>query len=672
MLKKYKFILIFLLFILFLFINNNVNASSDVENVRSSILKTLTENLSYQDESGIDYKSNPNKYGQGNVNLDKPITIYFIYDNPSLKCYDVISISTGYPEIKRFPNWAWYSTQSTTEHYIRTTAGGDWRNTIIFEHYSISYNYEFISRVRKTKQAATNLGILSINSHFGLTNCTYDNLLMVSPNYINVFKSIFPDFEERISNSSSLPNATIQYNEKTSSYWVYTDWYDVREYAISTYYCYGKYEDFNLDDESQPWEFDNIVTEMQYDELGNYTYMQREGFELWAYAYYSYCVYDSLLNEYVIYGLDFTEEGLKGTEYEDCLNPLTNMNLYLDNRSEPPTVYSNFFDQELLDKYNFVDFSVSFDNGVTFSTVHIDCQEERILENKTYIRFYYKLFTNDTYVFKLTIYDENYNDYEVVKTFTIDSHKEIIDSAGSDIVPASPFITAYADSNIIRFSTQTFKERVTLDIMGEVDTLRYTAYYIDEEAYQLFGDNYEDWILLDVGYGEYDKVIEGYPYYFKTEFPYDSLEDGDKFYFVFYDNKLGCFSPVTTYVLESKADLLTLSQNITFNNDKFQRLFDFFTDHFGFLTYPFEFIINLLTRVLNINFEEPILRFPQIVNPLNDEVIFNGFDYNFNSILQYEGIKYFYNIYLIAVDFILATAFVIGCKNTLEGVLGNG
>jgi len=636
--KKYKIILIFLLFILFLLINTKVNAASTADlstftqEQKETISKTWKFAVDHTTNQGIDV-TKVNYFVTYN-NSNNTVGVFFL--NPSKNTIREIGVSNGYYDCFNYFN------------QYQCKVGGNPTSV-----WSDGYNKSNI-----------------IRSYDTYTQVVIANNVTATYGYSGISRSIEDvDFINNPFNTSVLPNVNIQYNEKTSSYWVWTDWYDIREITLSCFLAFGKQTDFSPEDEV--WYNDLVFSELG-EEIEEGVFLERQGFELSFYTYYSFTLYDVANNYFEIKGLDFTEESLKGTEYEDCLNPLTNLNLYLDEYIKPPTVYSNWIDKEILDKCNLIDFSISFDNGETFSSVYINCEEEHTVEGKTYIRFYYKLFANDTYVLKLRIFDENYNAYEVEKTFTINSYEEIVDINGTDSVPATPFITAYADSDIIRFSTQTFKERVTLDIMGEVDTLRYKAFYIDDEAYQLFGDNYEDWILMDVGYKEYDKVIEGYPYYFKTEFSFDNLENGDKFYFIFYDNKLGCFSPVTTYILESKEDLYTISQNITFNNDKFQRIYDFFNDHFGFLTYPFEFIINLLNLILNINFEEPILHFPQIINPINDEVIFNGFDFNFNSILEYKGIAYFYNIYLIAVDFILVVAFVIGCKNTLEGVLGNG
>lgn len=473
--------------------------------------------------------------------------------------------------------------------------------------------------------------------------------------------------------ASKFPKLHIEYYEPYSMYYVFTDWYDVRNLSMTSGYAYGKHTEFN-EDKDDFWLADNMVYEYKENEEGNKT-ITREGFPLNVYSYYSFFMMNLDTKDWEIKGIDFTEEALKGSEYENCLDPFTKLNLYLDTVQKPPVVYSNLIKKETLENCPLYTFEVSFDNGQSYSLVdnYLECIEEVDVNGIIYCRFYYKLFANDTYTLKLTIIDTSHEKHVIEKTFTISSYDEIIDIGGNDRTPATPFITAYADSSIIRFSTQTFKERINLKAFGEeTPTLRYDAYYIDAKAYEYFGDNYEDWILMDTGYEDFDKTINATPYYFKTEFEYKSLNDGDVFYFVFYDRKLGCFSNVTKYTLESKSDLLLISQDIKFNNEKMQQLYDFFKQHFGFLTYPLEFVVNLFNRMFNINYEEPVLHFPQIINPVDDTVIFEGFDYNLNSMLEYKPIAMIYNIYLAAVDFILVCTFVIGCKNTLEEVFGNG
>ncbi len=644
-LKKYKYILLLLvaLFILFLPVKN-VNADSSSIEYNSD-----TINVSY-------FNSHQNAF--------------LMYDNNSntYLSFALFRTSNGEGSNPRF-----YVVKEDENYiYISGRSNQYFYNCTAVCNYNISTGLTG-SVVSSVNYAGSTSGSNSNNGSYKIDKNRYSFV------YKGDNTKIYADETCSIENTTSqfffgkaFPSLHIEYYEPYSMYYAFTDWYDLRNIKLDNSYAYGEHTDYNPS-KDEFWEWSDMVYEYKENEEGKKT-ITREGFPLNVYSFYSFLLVNTDTQDWVIKGLDFSEEALKGTEYENCLNPFTNLNLYLGETQVTPTVYSNFITKDLLDKCHLVDFAISFDNGESFSSINIDCREEHVINDITYVRFYYKLFANDKYTFRLRLYDENYNDYEIIKTFTINSYENIVDINGNDTTSASPFITAYADTDIIRFTTQTFKERISLKYFEDtsVDTLRYTAYYIDEEAYQVFGDNFEDWILLDVGYEDYDKIIKGYPYYFKTEFSFDSLEDGDKFYFVFYDNKLGCFSQVTTYTLESKQDLLLVSQDVTFNNDKFQRLYDFFKQHFGFLSYPFEFVINLLHRVFNINYGEPVLHFPQITNPLDDTVIFEGFDYNFKSILEIKGISYFYNIYLIAVDAILIFAFIKGCLKTFEEVSSNG
>lgn len=618
--KKYKFIILFsLIFLFFICINNNVNANVDINgynfpDIPSSLNgDDVTEYFIYKDNSGT-----------FRLHITSGDSVKVVVSNCN---------STKY--FYRFKNNS-NNDGSEGRYYLN---GSSWvYSNGGFDGWDLKYNTFICSTI----------------------DIYFDSNLIFNANISNF---IFPQLH-------------IEYNENTSSYWCWSAWYNPVSFGvINPFIAYGEYSSFTsfIDPEDYWNTDDNDFTEFR-GSTDDGTYEERVGFELWHYGIYSFCMYNVRTNDWIINKIDFTENALKGTDAEGCLDSLNNLNLYLDNTTGIPTVYSNFFEKSILDSYSYYDFSVSFDNGETFSSVVIDNKEERIAEDTSYIRFYYKLYTNDTYTLKLTIYDEEHKKHEIIKNFTIDSNEEIIDSVGTDKTPATPFISAYADSSIIRLYTQTFKERISINYFEDtsVDTLRYDAYYIDAEAYKLFGDNYEDWIIMDVAYEEYDKTIQAYPYYYKTEWSYDNIQDGTTLYFVFYDKKLGCFSSVSIYTLESKADLLTLSQNITFNNDKFNRLYKFFEEHFGFLFYPLDFMINFFNRLFNVQFEEPILHIPTVNIPNSNQVLINGFDFNFNSVLENKAVATVYNIYLIAVDFIIVVSFAIGAKNTLEEVLLNG
>ena len=53
---------------------------------------------------------------------------------------------------------------------------------------------------------------------------------------------------------------------------------------------------------------------------------------------------------------------------------------------------------------------------------------------------------------------------------------------------------------------------------------------------------------------------------------------------------------------------------------------------------------------------------PELKEPVGGNVIFNGLDFNFNSLLNNSTFNYIYNIYLVAVDFIIVVLFIFLCK----------
>lgn len=649
--KKYKYIVIFLLLLLFcLCINKKVNAVTEV-----------SFNYNNQFYNSILPKPEENE-------ITKFVICYSSSGNIILSC-------TTSPNVN-------YAVFNSYRRY------GENRMNITYENRATEYRY-FSNDNGKT---------------WSYVNAGYDGLISLGNNSfggfllsnIDIYKGYRTDGEIDFdyysydknnivhTNDYKFPLWHIEYYEPFQMYYAFTEWYDMREKPLTAFYAYGDHLSYskdyhNIDDY---WDWEGEVTEYKGTE-GEDKFIMRTGFPLNVYSHYSYLQINLDDHSYCLDALDFTEETLKGSEYEGCLDPLTNLNLYLDERTGTPTVYSNYIPSELLEDYYFVlgekdetyFFQISFDGGSTYNFINIDCKEEKEINGKKYTRFYYKLFANGTYTFKLTIYrnigvdKDQFEKYEVIKTFDITSYEEIIDKNGNDTVSATPFITAYSDGDRLRFSTQTFYEKTKQHISNsDIETERYIAYYIDEESYNVFGDNYQSWILMDIVREGYDFSVKTSPYHFETDFPYEDINDGDKFYFVFYDEKLGCFSNVTTYVVESKTDIYMTSQNITFNNDKFQRLYDFFYNHFGFLMYPLEFVINLLNRVLNINYSEPILSIPTLYIPGTNNKIFNGYEFNFNSLLENKAVANIYNIYLVAVDFCIVIALVIHAKKVAEEV----
>lgn len=179
-------------------------SDNTVEEFRTNILNALSGHMN-ADESGINYDLYPQKYGTGDTSLDKPVNIYFVYENLEENCYDMIAIRTGNWNIKRNSNAGWNASVSRSEHYVTTTNGTDWRNGVDFYHYRINYNFEFVSRVTKSKEKTAVWGNQSMNTLFSINSCLYENLLLVSPNYLSRMisnVSSFAVYKDRAGKSS--------------------------------------------------------------------------------------------------------------------------------------------------------------------------------------------------------------------------------------------------------------------------------------------------------------------------------------------------------------------------------------------------------------------------------------------------------------------------------------
>lgn len=87
-----------------------------------------------------------------------------------------------------------------------------------------------------------------------------------------------------------------------------------------------------------------------------------------------------------------------------------------------------------------------------------------------------------------------------------------------------------------------------------------------------------------------------------------------------------------------------------FFSNYFEEIKNWFSDRLGFLWAPFDLLINILNRMLNINFSEPTFNIPDIYEPFTNQKIISSQDFNFNSMLENKAIKTVHDIYLILVD----------------------
>ena len=106
-----------------------------------------------------------------------------------------------------------------------------------------------------------------------------------------------------------------------------------------------------------------------------------------------------------------------------------------------------------------------------------------------------------------------------------------------------------------------------------------------------------------------------------------------------------------------------------FFSNFFNDLKNWFSERFGFLMYPFELLIEILNRILNINLIEPIIDIPEIVEPVTNTKLINSINFNFNDLLENNVLNTVHNIYLIILDAFIIFGLVNLAKSKFEEVI---
>lgn len=121
-------------------------------------------------------------------------------------------------------------------------------------------------------------------------------------------------------------------------------------------------------------------------------------------------------------------------------------------------------------------------------------------------------------------------------------------------------------------------------------------------------------------------------------------------------------------LLEALKSLFVPGENFFINwiND----LNSYFGDRFGIIYYPFELLIEVLTRIAGItgNYTSAVISFGDL--KLFDTVLIPAFSFDFFSLLTNDTLKNIHNIYLVCVDVILYLGLVLLAKNTFSEIFG--
>lgn len=123
-------------------------------------------------------------------------------------------------------------------------------------------------------------------------------------------------------------------------------------------------------------------------------------------------------------------------------------------------------------------------------------------------------------------------------------------------------------------------------------------------------------------------------------------------------------------LLEALKSLFIPSDN--FFNDWLADLNSYFGDRFGILYYPFEVVIDFLTRFVNacdnMASSGAVINVPEM--KFMGVKLIGAFTYDFNSLLTNDTLKMIHNIYLVVVDVIFSLMLVNLAKNTFAEVFG--
>lgn len=106
-----------------------------------------------------------------------------------------------------------------------------------------------------------------------------------------------------------------------------------------------------------------------------------------------------------------------------------------------------------------------------------------------------------------------------------------------------------------------------------------------------------------------------------------------------------------------------------FFSNYFNELKEWFSNRFGFLAYPLDLVLDILNRILNINFTEPAFNIPEIKEPITNTNLISATSFNFNTLLENETLKTVHDTYLILVDAVIIFALVNLAKTKFEEVM---
>ncbi len=464
-------------------------------------------------------------------------------------------------------------------------------------------------------------------------------------------------------NCVTFPNWHIEYDETSLSYWIYSDWYPVKEYfnkgySFTPFAHFGKatFEDFdNLQTWDKSWDID-VQSFLKNGEDGEENKYERFGFKISSFGTYTIIVKAGLnLDERHIYYIDFNEK-----DYSNAIP----FYLEYNNTTNTYFVYSRWYSAyDMHNIFNFYKFNpdveqYNFDFNLRESQGWLSMEGEENHNGGCELRNEWS--TNvedwrDTYeiIDYGTYYFCSYNNLTYSNTimkFVIsengDSYFQIYDKDDLWVVDKN-----YINDNDYSYINSDDIFKIYLIEAPQIPTI-YTNYFNKNSEYNFVvkystdNVNFIDDNLIKEENGNHYRylldVTSNGTYYFKL--------------YKYKDNEL-----ISTTTLS--IDVFCIGNFFDDNNSVISQIqanafYKFFKVNLGALFYPIDLLFDFLSRLDNIDTVEPNITVPTIREYFTDTVIINGFTFNLEDILQNETFSYIYTIYLNFVDFILFIALI--------------
>lgn len=271
------------------------------------------------------------------------------------------------------------------------------------------------------------------------------------------------------------------------------------------------------------------------------------------------------------------------------------------------------------------------------------------------MQYYLEVYRNGMYYFKLTNKKTGEEIEEEVEIDNIVYTQDNINNYINGVFKPTPFLNyEYVSDTEILLTTQKF----TLEELGQLECSYCKYIEGSSEEYSSEDVNVRAFTNEDTGETKYQ-------FYINIS---NAEGNGDGTYFVrFYIKNLDEYSSASASVFFD--EIVEHHKQTTFANLQFQKFIDFFKERFGFLSYPFELIVDVLHRINRIQFVEPKINIPDIYEPVTHEKIVAATEFNFNDLLKNDTLKNVHEIYLIVVDAILIFGIAMFAKNQIFKVL---